>query len=45
MKTIGLIVALTATVTLAGCNTVDGAGKDLRSAGSAVSGVSGQEKK
>ncbi|WP_082448487.1 MULTISPECIES: entericidin A/B family lipoprotein [unclassified Sphingomonas] len=46
MKTkIGLGVALGAMVLLSACNTVNGAGKDLRSAGSAVSGASGQTKK
>lgn len=44
-RKIGLIVALAATVTLGACNTINGAGKDLESAGSAVSGASGQEKK
>lgn len=44
MKTI--IISLTAVVTLglAACNTVNGAGKDLRSAGGAVSDASGQAK-
>ncbi|WP_082467009.1 MULTISPECIES: entericidin A/B family lipoprotein [unclassified Sphingomonas] len=46
MKTkIGFGVALGAMVLLSACNTVNGAGKDLRSAGSAVSGASGQTKK
>jgi predicted small secreted protein len=36
---------LSALVTLAACNTVNGAGKDLSSAGSAVSGASGQKGK
>ena len=44
MKTI--IISLTAVVTLglAACNTVNGAGKDLLSAGGAVSDASGQAK-
>lgn len=44
-KTIGLAAALTAAMALAACNTVNGAGKDLRSAGSAVSDASGQNGK
>ncbi|MDJ0275355.1 entericidin A/B family lipoprotein [Sphingomonas sp. 2R-10] len=44
-KKIALGIVLAASVTLGACNTVNGAGKDLRSAGSAVSGASGQEKK
>ena len=44
-RKIGLVIALAATVTLGACNTINGAGKDLESAGSAVSGASGQEKK
>lgn len=43
-RKIGFVIALAATVTLGACNTVNGAGKDLRSAGSAVSGASGQQK-
>jgi len=41
---IGLAVALAAVVTLSACNTVNGAGKDLKSAGSAVSDASGENK-
>lgn len=44
-KKIALGLVLAATVTLSACNTVNGAGRDLRSAGSAVSGASGQDKK
>jgi predicted small secreted protein len=44
-KKIALGLVLAASVTLSACNTVNGAGKDLRSAGSAVSGASGQDKK
>ncbi|WP_294323524.1 entericidin A/B family lipoprotein [uncultured Sphingomonas sp.] len=44
-KKIALGLVLAASVSLGACNTVNGAGKDLRSAGSAVSGASGQEKK
>ncbi|WP_414711398.1 entericidin A/B family lipoprotein [Sphingomonas sp. UBA978] len=44
-KTIGLALALTSMVSLAACNTVNGAGKDMKSAGSAVSDASGQNKK
>ncbi|MFD1033690.1 entericidin A/B family lipoprotein [Sphingomonas hankookensis] len=44
-KKIALGLVLAASVMLGACNTVNGAGKDLRSAGSAVSGASGQEKK
>ncbi|WP_082515588.1 entericidin A/B family lipoprotein [Sphingomonas sp. Leaf412] len=42
---IALAAGLTALMTLAACNTVDGAGKDLKSAGTAVSDVSGKEGK
>jgi predicted small secreted protein len=44
-RKITLALALTTMVTLAACNTVNGAGKDLKSAGSTVSDVSGQNKK
>ncbi|WP_082443189.1 MULTISPECIES: entericidin A/B family lipoprotein [unclassified Sphingomonas] len=44
-KKIALGLVLAASVSLGACNTVNGAGKDLKSAGSAVSGASGQEKK
>lgn len=40
----GLSAAILATLALAACNTVNGAGKDLRSAGSAVSDAPGQSK-
>ncbi len=45
MKKILLGTTLAATVALAACNTVDGAGKDMRSAGEAVSDASGKDKK
>ncbi|WP_315763790.1 entericidin A/B family lipoprotein [Sphingomonas sp. Y38-1Y] len=45
MKKIAMMAGLSALVTLAACNTVNGAGKDLSSAGSAVSGASGQKGK
>jgi len=41
---IALGATLFAVLTLTACNTVDGAGRDLRSAGAAVSDASGQEK-
>ncbi|MFS0772787.1 entericidin A/B family lipoprotein [Sphingomonas sp. 1P08PE] len=44
-KKIGLALVLTGMVSLAACNTVNGAGKDMKSAGSAVSDASGQNKK
>jgi predicted small secreted protein len=44
-KKIGLALVLTSIVSLAACNTVNGAGKDMKSAGSAVSDASGQDKK
>lgn len=44
MKTIGFALALTTMVSLAACNTVNGAGKDMKSAGSAVSDASGKDK-
>ncbi|WP_082457213.1 MULTISPECIES: entericidin A/B family lipoprotein [unclassified Sphingomonas] len=44
-KKIALGLVLAASVSLGACNTVNGAGKDLKSAGSAVSGASGQAKK
>ena len=40
-----LILAAVAAVSLSACNTVNGAGKDLKSAGGAVSDVSGQNAK
>ena len=45
MKKIGFALVLTSMVSLAACNTVNGAGKDMKSAGSAVSDASGQNKK
>ena len=45
MKKIGLVLVLSGLVSLAACNTVNGAGKDMKSAGSAVSDASGQNKK
>lgn len=42
---ISLAVALAAVVTLSACNTVNGAGKDLKSAGTAVSDASGENGK
>lgn len=44
-RKIGITLALTAMIALGACNTVNGAGKDLKSAGSAVSGASGEGKK
>ena len=44
MKKIALGATLCAMLTLSACNTVNGAGKDLRSAGSAMSDASGQDK-
>ncbi len=43
-RKIALGATLLAVLTLTACNTVDGAGRDLRSAGSAISDASGQEK-
>ncbi len=45
MKKVALSAALTAVLALAACNTVNGAGKDMRSAGSAVSDASGKNGK
>jgi len=45
IKKTGLALALTTMIALTACNTVNGAGKDLRSAGGAVSEASGQSKK
>jgi predicted small secreted protein len=42
MKKIALATGLTAMLALAACNTVNGAGRDLKSAGSAVSDASGK---
>ncbi|WP_230483209.1 entericidin A/B family lipoprotein [Sphingomonas sp. Leaf21] len=44
-KTIALGATLSAILLLSACNTVNGAGKDLRSAGSAVSDASGESGK
>lgn len=44
-KNIGLVLALTTMVGLAACNTVNGAGKDVKSAGTAISSASGEDKK
>jgi predicted small secreted protein len=44
-KKVALAIALTTLSGLAACNTVNGAGKDVKSAGSAISDVSGQSKK
>ncbi|USU10198.1 entericidin A/B family lipoprotein [Sphingomonadaceae bacterium OTU29MARTA1] len=44
-KTIGFAVILTGMISLTACHTVNGAGKDLKSAGSAVSDASGETKK
>lgn len=43
-KTVPLLTAL-GLLTLGACNTVNGAGKDIRSAGSAISDASGQTHK
>ncbi|MGJ0237530.1 entericidin A/B family lipoprotein [uncultured Novosphingobium sp.] len=41
-----LVIAMTVTIlSLSACNTVNGAGKDMRSAGKAVSEASGEDKK
>jgi predicted small secreted protein len=39
------LVAALGLLTLGACNTVNGAGKDIRSAGSAISDASGQKHK
>lgn len=44
-KKIALAASLTTLLALAACNTVNGAGKDLKSAGTAVSDVSGKDGK
>ncbi len=44
-RKIALSLALTGIVALSACNTVNGAGKDVRSAGSALSDASGENKK
>lgn len=43
-KKIALGATLFTVLTLSACNTVNGAGRDLRSAGAAVSDASGQDK-
>jgi predicted small secreted protein len=45
MRKIAFTLVLTSLVSLAACNTANGVGKDLKSAGSAVSDASGQNKK
>ena len=42
-KTFALTAGLAALMALAACNTVNGAGKDLKSAGTAVSDASGKD--
>lgn len=42
-RKIALTTGLTALLALAACNTVNGAGRDLQSAGDAVSGASGKK--
>lgn len=44
-RTIALLASATALFALSACNTVDGAGKDLQSAGNAVSDASGKDGK
>ncbi len=44
-KTIVFAAVLMGMASLTACNTVNGAGKDLKSAGSAVSDASGESKK
>ncbi|GAM01239.1 entericidin A/B family lipoprotein [Sphingomonas parapaucimobilis] len=43
-RKIALGATLFALLTLSACNTVNGAGRDLRSAGSAISDASGESK-
>lgn len=45
MKSKGIAIGVMGLLALAACNTVNGAGRDLRSAGNAISGASGQDKK
>ena len=45
MKKIVVATGLTAMLALTACNTVNGAGRDLKSAGDAVSDASGKDKK
>lgn len=44
-RKIAMTVVLTAMLALGACNTVHGAGKDMKSAGEVVSDASGQAKK
>ncbi|MFW2853168.1 entericidin A/B family lipoprotein [Sphingomonas sp. TX0543] len=44
-RKIGTGIALSMIVALAACNTVNGAGKDVKSAGTAISDASGKQKK
>lgn len=44
-KTLALAAGLAAALVLTACNTVNGAGKDLQSAGGAVSDASGKDGK
>ena len=44
-RNFALATAATALLALAACNTVNGAGKDLKSAGGAVSDASGKDGK
>ncbi len=44
-RTITLALAVASVASLTACHTVNGAGKDLKSAGSAVSDASGENKK
>jgi predicted small secreted protein len=44
-KTIVTVALATLALTVSACHTVNGAGKDLKSAGSAVSDASGENKK
>lgn len=43
MKRIAVAATLATLMALTACNTVDGAGKDLKSAGDAVSDASGKD--
>lgn len=44
-KKLAVATALASMILLAACNTTNGVGKDLKSAGSAVSDASGKDKK
>jgi predicted small secreted protein len=44
MKTLATLFALSFALALAGCNTVQGAGKDIQKAGSAVEGAAAKKK-